>query len=57
MSDQWSYYRATLRHDHGRFRLTVFAPSEESARRMICAAEGCPERSILKVEKLKRRPA
>lgn len=49
-------YRATLKHDHGKFRLRVVSLSgEEGAIQMIMAAERCPRRAIIKIKELKPR--
>lgn len=39
-------YQALLRHDHGEIKLSTFATSEDAARKIICEAEGCPERAV-----------
>jgi len=42
-------YTATLKHDTGKIRLRVIASSEQAAIDMICKAEGCPPRAIVKL--------
>ena len=45
-------YRVTMSHDSGRFTVITTATSAEWAKRTVCAAEGAPLRSAIKVEDL-----
>lgn len=47
------WYAVRTRHDAGEVTIFNFAPDADSAKRTVMAAERCPERSILSVE---RRP-
>lgn len=44
----------TLRHDTGKFRLTVYASNMNAAFDQVMKAEGCPRSAILKVTQGKR---
>ena len=39
-------YKLKLIHDGGEFNLTVYATDIEAAKRIVMAAEGCPENAI-----------
>lgn len=41
-------YRVTVKHDSGRFGMTVMAESGAEARQKVMDAEGCPERAIVR---------
>ncbi len=43
-------YRLTLKHDHGKVKLTTVASSEKSARLIVTKAENCPDCAIVNVE-------
>ena len=45
-------YRVTMSHDSGRFTAITTATTPEWARRTVCAAEGAPLRSAIKVQDL-----
>lgn len=45
-------YRITVKHDHGRIRIKTAASSADAAKKIVMDAEGCPERSITKIEEL-----
>lgn len=46
-------YRATVKHDNGKINFLVNASSEQDARKMICAAELCPDSAIIKIKEIK----
>lgn len=46
-------YVATIKHDRGKFKLTVHARNKGVAREMITKAEGCPDRAILSLKRVK----
>ena len=43
-------YKATIKHDAGKVKLTTSAHDEQQAREIIMKHEGCPESAILKIE-------
>jgi len=45
-----TYYRLTIQHDKGRFRLRVCAQDIDTAIRLAMAAEGCPRGAIIHAE-------
>lgn len=45
---------ATVKHDNGIVKIRTAAPDEKAAKEIIMAAEGCPERAIIK---LKSKPS
>lgn len=45
-------YRVTMSHDGGRFNVITTASSAEWAKKTVCAAEGAPLRSAIKVKDL-----
>lgn len=49
------HYAVKVRHDQGVITLEMWAVSEESARRMVCFAERCPDRAIIEVKILETR--
>ena len=42
-------YEVKIQHDHGIAIINIAAFSEESARNMVCKAEGCPPSAIISV--------
>lgn len=48
-------YYAKLRHDHGTVRMRIRAFNRAGALDALMAAEGCPNRSIVKITEEKRR--
>lgn len=42
----------TTKHDNGTRNTQVTATDEDAARNMVCAAEGCPPRAIIRVKRL-----
>lgn len=50
---RWAVYRLQLQADSGNFWIKTSATSEQAARAMVMAAEECPERAILKVQRVK----
>ena len=45
-------FSVRVQHNNGIARIKVSATSEESAKKMVCAAECCPESAVLSVRKL-----
>lgn len=45
------YYAVDVRHDKGETRIYNYAMDAESAKRVIMSIEGCPERSVLRVQR------
>ena len=43
------HYTLRVRHDGGWVSITTVAQSVEAARRVVCASERCPDRSIRRV--------
>ena len=50
-------FRFTLNHDHGSHKIQVTAKDEKTARMVLMKYERCPERAILKTEKLEEEKA
>lgn len=50
MCQAMNEYVMHVKHDHGKTRLVVHARNIAEAVSMLCAAEGCPERAIFKIE-------
>jgi hypothetical protein len=48
-------FRLTLQHDNGKFNIRTTAKDEQTAREIVCKAEGCPDRAIIKVVEVKPR--
>ena len=46
-------FKVTVKHDAGKTKITTAAQSIASVVSIIMASERCPERSILKIERLK----
>jgi len=44
------HYILTVKHDNGTMKIKTFASSRQSARHIIMAAEGCPERAIINIK-------
>lgn len=45
-------FKVTTQHDNGKRRLRVVATDEATARKMVCNAEGCSDRAIIKIQNL-----
>jgi len=43
-------YKLTLKHDHGKVRITVKAENEQKAKELVMKSENCPERAIVKIQ-------
>lgn len=41
----------TVKHDKGFTRIRTTASSEDAARSLVCAAEGCPDHAIIRVRR------
>lgn len=48
-----SNFSVRVKHDNGILRIKVSALSADSAKKMVCTMEKCPESSILSVRQLK----
>ena len=46
-------YKFKVKHDEGSINISTVASTQQIAKEMIMAAEGCPERSIKFVSKTK----
>jgi len=51
-SDKPAKFIVTTKHDNGRKHLQVMASDEETARNIVCSAEGCPPSAIIRVKRL-----
>ena len=49
-------YQATIKHDNGKVKIRTAATDKETAIKIICNAEGCPERAIIKIVELIKKP-
>jgi hypothetical protein len=50
-------FRAAVKHDRGTIYIRTVATDKETARKIICAAEDCPDRAITSIKELKPKPA
>ncbi len=48
-ADCWRHFTLRVKHDAGSVTIRTVGPNEGAARKMICAAERCPERAIRRV--------
>ena len=46
-------YKATLKHDTGKFSVITYAPDEATARHKIETFERCPPSAIIKIKEIK----
>lgn len=49
-------YQVTVKHDTGKVKIRTAATDKETAIKIICNAEGCPEGAIIKVVELIKKP-